>query len=52
MKSTDVIVFNPMRMHCCSNFRYKDSYIFSAYMYEKTVITDRVGLSNVNNNYC
>ena len=45
MKSTDLIVFNPMKMHCYLNCKYTDSYIFSAYVSEKTVLTAGVGLS-------
>ena len=25
MKSTDLLVFNPMKMHCCLNCKYTDS---------------------------
>lgn len=39
MKPGDVMVFNPLELHSCSNCRIKDSYIFSAYVSKKTFIT-------------
>jgi hypothetical protein len=39
LKPGDLIVFNPLKFHCCSNSRYDDAYIFSAYVSEKTVMT-------------
>ena len=37
LRSGDIIVFNPLIRHCCSNPRQRDAYIFSAYVSEKTV---------------
>lgn len=37
LRSGDVIVFNPLKYHCCSNCRYEKSLIFSAYVSRKTV---------------
>ena len=39
MKPGDIIVFNPLHLHSCSNCRVKDSHIFSAYVSKKTVMT-------------
>ena len=39
LKPGDVIVFNPLKLHSCSNCRIKDSHIFSAYVSKKTVMT-------------
>ncbi len=39
LTSGDLIIFNPLKMHCCSNSRFDDAYIFSAYVCEKTVTT-------------
>ena len=38
LKSGDVLFFNPLILHSCSNPRYKDSYIMSAYVSTKTVL--------------
>ena len=39
MMPGDVIVFNPLKIHACTNCRLDDSYIFSAYVSQKTIIT-------------
>lgn len=39
MKPGDIMVFNPLVLHSCSNCRVKDSHIFSAYVSKKTVVT-------------
>ena len=39
MRSGDVLIFNPLKKHCCSNCKFDDSYIFSAYVSTKTVMT-------------
>jgi hypothetical protein len=39
IRSGDVILFNPLVTHCCSNPRYRGSYIFSCYVSKKTVLT-------------
>ena len=39
MMPGDVIVFNPLIIHACTNCRLQDSHIFSAYVSQKTVIT-------------
>lgn len=39
LKTGDVIVFNPLKVHSCSNCRVSDSHIFSAYVTKKTVMT-------------
>ena len=38
LKSGDVLLFNPLILHSCSNPRYKDSYIMSAYVSTRTVL--------------
>lgn len=46
LKPGDVIVFNPLEIHSCSNCRIRDSHIFSAYVSKKTVMTGgiRIGM--------
>ena len=38
LRSGDVLLFNPLVLHSCSNPRYKDSYIMSAYVSAKTIL--------------
>ena len=44
MCSGDLIVFNPLKQHSCSNCRLEDSFIFSAYVSSKTVMTAGIGI--------
>ena len=39
MLSGDVLLFNPLMLHSCSNPAFENSYIFSAYVSKKTVMT-------------
>ncbi len=43
IKSGDLIVFNPLKFHSCSNCKFKNSFIFSAYVSEKTFMTAAIG---------
>jgi len=44
MRSGDVLVFNPTKIHSCTNCKLPDSHIFSAYVSQKTVMTAAVGM--------
>jgi len=44
LRSGDVIVFNPLTFHCCSNSSKADNFIWSAYVSEKTVMTAGIGI--------
>jgi hypothetical protein len=44
LRSGDVIVFNPLFLHCCSNCQNDSSFIWSAYVSEKTVMPAGIGL--------
>jgi hypothetical protein len=44
LRSGDVIVFNPLTLHCCSNSSNADNFIWSAYVSEKTVMTAGIGI--------
>jgi hypothetical protein len=39
MRHGDILIFNPTIMHCCTNPRLEGSYITSAYVSKKTVMT-------------
>ena len=39
IKSGEVIVFNPLKIHCCTNSLYDDSFISLAYVSKKSVMT-------------
>ena len=39
IRSGEIIVFNPLMWHSCTNPRFNESYIFSAYVSAKTVLT-------------
>lgn len=39
MRSGEVLIFNPLITHSCSNPRFRDAFIFSAYVSTKTVLT-------------
>ena len=43
LKLRDVIVFNPLALHCCSNCQNDDSFIWSTYVLEKTVMSAGIG---------
>ena len=43
IRSGDILVFNPLKIHCCTNCRYPDLYIFSAYVSMKSVMTAGIG---------
>ena len=38
LKSGEILIFNPLIYHSCSNPKYENSYIFSAYVAKKTVM--------------
>ena len=42
MLSGDVLLFNPLMLHSCSNPAFENSYIFSAYVSKKTVMTQGI----------
>ena len=44
LRTGDVLVFNPLDPHSCTNSKYDDAYIFSAYSSKKTVVTRALGL--------
>ena len=44
VRSTELILFNPAKVHSCSNCKFPGSYIYSAYVSEKTVMTAGIGL--------
>ena len=44
LRSAELIVFNPAKMHSCSNCKLHGSYIYSAYVSEKTAMTAGIGL--------
>ena len=48
MRSGELLLFNPLVYHSCSNCKFVDSFIFSAYVSEKTVMTAGIemGLHN------
>jgi hypothetical protein len=39
MRHGDILIFNPTVMHCCTNPRIEGSYICSAYVSKKTILT-------------
>ena len=43
IKSGEVLVFNPLKLHSCSNCRYNNSFIFSSYVSTKSVTTATIG---------
>lgn len=43
LRSAEVLVFNPLELHSCSNCKYDDAFIFSAYTSKKTVMTCGIG---------
>ena len=43
IRSSELLVFNPAAVHSCSNCKFPGSYIFSAYVSEKTVMTAGIG---------
>ena len=50
IRSGEIIIFNPLAVHSCTNPRYEDSWIFSAYVSAKTVLTQAAAeLSNDGN---
>ena len=50
MTSGDVLLFNPLITHSCSNPSITDGYIFSSYVSKKTVLTAGVTMENENVN--
>ena len=50
MTSGDVLIFNPLITHSCSNPSIPDGYIFSSYVSKKTVLTAGVTMENENVN--
>ncbi len=42
LRSGDIILFNPLLTHSCSNPRFEGTFIFSAYVANKTVLTQAV----------
>lgn len=49
LTSGDVLVFNPLILHSCTNCRFSDGHIFSAYVSNKTVMTAGIGKFKINN---
>ncbi len=42
LRSGDILLFNPLLTHSCSNPRFDGTFIFSAYVSNKTVLTQAV----------
>lgn len=51
LRSGDVLLFNPLVLHSCSNPRFKDSYIMSAYVSAKTILCQNSEKMNVEEKY-
>jgi len=47
LRSGDIIIFNPLKLHSCTNCKYQDSYIFSCYVSEKTMMTSGIGTLDI-----
>ena len=47
LRAGDILLFNPLRLHSCTNCSVADGFIFSAYVSNKTVMTAGIGHLNL-----